>query len=694
MNQATPEIAKRVEELRAEVERHNYLYYVLDQPEISDAEYDRLFNELNELEERYPELLVPDSPTQRVGAEPLEKFVQVRHLQPMYSLTNARNEQELDDWHRRATKLLSDEDIDAKTAAYVSEPKIDGLAVSLVYEDGRFTRGATRGNGEVGEDVTANLRTIRAIPLSLKTKRGEKPPAVVEVRGEVYLPLAAFERLNEERVTAGRPIFANPRNAAAGSVRQLDPRIAAQRPLSIWCYQIGYAEGLEIESHWQAIEWLRKHGFKVSQFIKRHETFEAVLAACRAWEERRAGLDYDIDGAVVKVDSYSMQELLGVVGRAPRWSVAYKFAPSTAMTRLLGIGINVGRTGALNPFAIMEPVQVGGVTISQATLHNEDDIHRKDIREGDWVVVQRAGDVIPQVVGPVTQKRTGKEKEFHMPEHCPSCGTATVRPAGEVVVRCPNKSCPSQIVESIKHFVSKGAMDIDGVGERLVESLFELGLIKNMADLYSLKEEDLLGLEVSASVDEKGKKIPHRLQAKSVANIFKSLEGSKSRPFHRVLFALGIPHVGSINARLLTSHFRKIDALRGASGEEISGIGGIGPIIAEAVREYFEEPHNQETVERLKASGLNFSMEAKEEVSLPLSGKTFVLTGTLSAMSRSEAKEKIEALGGKVSGSVGKGTDYILVGENPGSKLQRAQELKKTLLEEKDFLALLEENSK
>ncbi len=687
---APPEIVKQVKQLRRELEHNNYLYYVLDQPEVSDAEYDRLFAELRALEEKYPELQSTDSPTQRVGAEPLAAFQQVRHPQPMLSLANARNEQELDDWHKRAAKLLTDAGIDPDSAAFVTEPKIDGLAISLLYEDGLLVRGATRGNGEVGEDVTANLRTIRAIPLSLRLEPGEQPPAVVEVRGEVYLPLAAFERFNEERAVAGEPTFANPRNAAAGSVRQLDPRVAAQRPLSIWCYQVGFTEGLDLESHWQALSWLSDHGFKVNPLVKRYEKFSDVIAACRAWEDRRAELDYDIDGAVVKLDSYAMHEALGVVGRDPRWAIAYKFAPSTAITHLLKIGINVGRTGALNPYAVMEPVEVGGVTVSKATLHNEDDIHRKDIREGDWVVIQRAGDVVPQVVGPVIQKRTGSEEKFLMPLHCPSCGSATVRPEGEVIVRCPNKSCPSQIVESIKHFVSKGAMDIDGVGEKLVENLFKLGLLKNMADLYKLRKQDLIGLEVSHSVNKQGNRIPQRLQERSVEKMLQALKDSRERPFDKVLFALGIRHVGSINARLLASHFRTIEALMSASSEEIAQVEGIGPIIAEAVREYFAEPHNQETVRRLRESGLQFQSSVEEAAPQPLAGKTFVLTGTMESMGRSEARDRIEALGGKVSGSVGKGTDFVVTGANPGSKLRKAEELGKAVLTEAKFLEMVE----
>ncbi len=684
-------IEGRARRLRQEIERHNYFYYALDRPEISDAEYDRLFNELKELEEKHPQLRTPDSPTQRVGAKPLKEFIQVRHPLPLFSLANARNEDELRSWHSRVSKILADRGIDFAETALVTEPKIDGLAVSLVYEQGRLSRGATRGNGEVGEDVTMNLRTIRAIPLVVRLRPGERAPAVVEVRGEVYLPLAAFEKLNQERAAAGKPAFANPRNAAAGSVRQLDPRIAAGRPLNIWCYQIGYTEGLELSSHWQALEWMKKHGFRVNPYVERHKSFDEAVAACRAWEQRRPEFDYDIDGAVVKVNDYGMQDVLGVVGRDPRWAVAFKFAPSTAITMLLKIGINVGRTGALNPYAIMEPVEVGGVTVSQATLHNEDDIHRKDIRAGDWVVVERAGDVIPQVVGPVIQKRSGKEKSFRMPEKCPSCRSRTVRPEGEVVVRCPNKSCPSQIVESIKHFVSKGAMDIDGVGEKLVERLFRLGLIENMADLYYLDRDGLVGLELSSSVNSKGKLVPHRLQEKSVSKMMEALEKSKQRPFHRVLFALGIRHVGSINAQLLATHFGSMEALGVAVREDIASVEGIGPVIAEAVRDFFAEPHNQETIRRLRQAGLRLSQKPGERQERPLAGKSFVLTGKLASLTRAEAREKIEALGGKVSGAVGKSTDYVVAGASPGSKAKRAQELEKKIIGEKEFLRLLGE---
>lgn len=695
---APSEIKKKVDELRHQIEHHNYLYYALDQPEISDAEFDRLFQELERLEEDYPELKTPDSPTQRVGAEPLESFHQIEHPLPMYSLANARDRQELDDWHRRLAKLLEDAGLGAAGAAFVTEPKIDGLAVSLVYENGHLRSGATRGNGEVGEDVTNNLRTVGAIPLVLRLEAGEDPPPVVEIRGEVYLPLAAFAHLNEERAAAGEATFANPRNAAAGSIRQLDPQVAARRPLSIWCYQVGYSEGLELTSHWQALQWLRDHGFRVNPLMRRHEDYGSVYDECLAWEDRRAQLDYDIDGAVVKVDDYQLQDILGIVGRDPRWAVAYKFAPSTAETRLLEIGINVGRTGALNPFAVMEPVEVGGVTVSHATLHNEDDIHRKDIREGDTVVVQRAGDVIPQVVGPVTQKRSGSESVFHMPDHCPSCGSATVRPEGEVVVRCPNKSCPSQIVESIKHFVSKGAMDIDHLGERRVECMFNPRdrepLIRNMADLYNLKREDLVGLEISRSISEKtGKEIITRLQEKSVDNILSALQESKSRPFHRVLFALGIRHVGAINAQLLATRFPDIDELAGADAGEVAQVEGIGPKIAEAVGEYFAEPHNRETVDRLRGAGLNLAFAPEDrEAPRPMEGKRFVLTGTLPNLSRSEAKEKIEAAGGKVSGSVGKNTDYVVLGDKPGSKVEKARKLEKTILTEDDLLELLRED--
>ena len=587
MTPVAAEVRARYDELRREVEHHAYLYYVLDQPEISDAEYDKLFRELQELEERHPELRTPDSPTQRVGGEPLKEFAQVRHLQPMLSLANARNIEELLAWDRRNRRLLEADGLGDVPVRYVTEPKIDGLAISLVYENGLFARGATRGNGAVGEDVTVNLRTIHAVPLRLRAlEAGEPVPAVVEVRGEVYLPLAGFERLNEQRAQAGQPTFANPRNAAAGSIRQLDPAVAAARPLSIWNYGIGASEGLQLDGHWAALTWLREQGFKVSPAVEVHDDIEEVIQACKRWGERRAELDFDIDGVVVKVDAFRLQDALGTVAHDPRWAIAFKFAPTTATTHLKAIEVNVGRTGVLTPFAVLEPVEVGGVTVSLATLHNEDDIHRKDIRPGDDVIVQRAGDVIPQVVGPVIQNRTGEEAVWHMPETCPSCGSRVVREEGEVAVRCPNRSCPAQIVESIKHFVSKGAMDIDGLGEEAVVALHDAGLIGNVADLYDLT---LSKLVVVPLFSRKGKDpdggdivVPNKIAEYVLA----SIEASKQRPFARVLYALGIRHVGFVTAELLVEHFPSIDALQEASEERIAEVPGIGPVVAGAVRDY------------------------------------------------------------------------------------------------------------
>ncbi|MBC7294506.1 MAG: NAD-dependent DNA ligase LigA, partial [Thermoleophilia bacterium] len=506
-------VARRIEELRSLIRHHDYRYYVLDSPEISDAEYDRLFRELEELEAAHPELVTPDSPTQRVGGEPAPFFAQVRHLEPMLSLANAKNEAELRAWHARTVKLAREAGAADEELAFVLEPKIDGLAVSLRYEAGRFVVGATRGNGEVGEDVTNNLRTIPTVPLAMLP--GTEPlPAVVEVRGEVYLPLEAFSRLNEQRIAAGEPTFANPRNAAAGSMRQLDPRVTASRPLATWFYGIGYVEGAEFATHHEVLEWLRRAGFRVNPDVRLAHTLEDIVAGCRWWEQRRQDLDYDIDGVVVKLDSRRLQAALGAVGRDPRWAVAYKFAPTTAQTRLIKINVNVGRTGVLTPWAELEPVEVGGVTVSKATLHNEEDIRRKDLREGDMVIIQRAGEVIPQVIAPLTDLRTGAERPFHMPERCPSCGTPVVRTPGEVAVRCPNPGCPAKNVEALKHFVSKGAMDIEGVGEQLVERLVSEGLIHDAADFYALRLEQLAALE--------------RLGEKSATNIINSIAASRS----------------------------------------------------------------------------------------------------------------------------------------------------------------------
>jgi len=711
---APDDVRRRAADLRREIERHAHLYYVLDTPAISDADYDALLRELQEIEAEFPDLVTPDSPTQRVGGEPLEKFAQWRHLQAMLSLANARNRDELLAWDRRNRRLLESHGLGDAPVHYVTEPKIDGLAMSLVYRDGLFERGATRGNGVVGEDVSANLRTIHAVPLRLAgLDRGETVPAVVEVRGEVYLSLAGFERLNETRAAAGQSTFANPRNAAAGSIRQLDPAVAAARPLDIWCYQLGHREGLEVRSHWQSLEWLRDQGFRVNPAAARHDSIEQVVAECEAWADKRATVDYDIDGVVVKIDEFALQRDLGEVAHDPRWAIAFKFAPTTAITRLRSIEVNVGRTGVLTPFAVLEPVQVGGVTVGLATLHNEDDIRRKDIRPGDDVIVQRAGDVIPQVVGPALvededdgdgdRSGAGGDGEgghrsvaahearppWSMPERCPSCGSVVAREEGEVAVRCPNRSCPSQIVEAVKHFVGRGEMDVDGLGEEAVIALHDGGLVGNVADLYDLTLSRLVDVPLFTrkAQDPDGGDIvvPNRF----AETVLASLEASKQQPFARVLTALGIRHVGGTTAQLLVEHFGSLDALERATETEIAEVPGIGPVVAATVEQYLADPHNRETLAKLRAHGLRFVEEAPRRAEGPLSGKTFVLTGTLDTLSRTEAGERIAALGGKVSSSVSARTDYVVAGASPGSKLAKAQKAGVEVIDEQAFLALL-----
>ena len=668
--------AKRAARLRREIEHHNYRYYVLDDPVISDPEYDDLLRELIALEEANPKLRTPDSPTQRVGGPPLDRFAQVRHLIPMVSLGNARDEDELHAWETRLHNALERRGLDAAAIEYVTEPKVDGLAISLVYEHGALVRGATRGDGEIGEDVTHNLKTIRAIPLSLAVDGGPAP-ALVEVRGEVYLPLADFAHLNEQRAAAGENTFANPRNSAAGSIRQLDPKVAASRPLSIWCYGIGAHEGLDIGTHWDALEWLRARGFKVNRDVELHRDFSSIVSACHAWEERREHLDFEIDGVVVKVNDFATQRELGVVGREPRWAIAFKFSPTTAVTRLHEIRVNVGRTGHLVPYAVLEPVEVGGVTVGKATLHNEEDLARKDIREGDQVVILRAGDVIPQVVSPVTQRRTGKEKPWVPPARCPDCGTTTVKPEGEVWTRCPNrKDCPGQIVQALKHFVSRGAMDIDGFGEKLVYRFYNEGLVRALPDVYRLTVEQLEQLE--------------GFQRRSAEKLVEAIEHSRQQPFHRVLYALGIPGIGAVNARLLADRFRSIDRLLAASADEIEEVEGMGPVLAAIVHDTLAEERNRQLIEDLRAAGLNLEEErAAAEDDRRLAGKTFVLTGTLEGLTREEATERITALGGKVTGSVSGKTDYVVAGTDPGSKLDKAEKLGRPVLDEAELRKLL-----
>ena len=677
--------AQRVDELRSQLDHHNHRYYALDDPEISDSEYDALLNELRELEAENPDLVTPDSPTQRVGARPQERFEPARHLQPMLSLANARNEEELRAWLERSERLLNKEALRGDPSGptprqdaeilFVAEPKVDGLAISLVYEDGKLVRGATRGDGEIGEDVTQNLRTIKAIP-----RRVEGAPPLLEVRGEAYLPRQAFAELNEQRAAAGEPTYANPRNTAAGSIRQLDPGVTASRPLSMWSYSVGALEGLEFESHLESLEWLRDHGFKVNPDIQRLDTLDEVVAACKAWEERREGLDFEIDGVVVKVDDLELQRRLGVVGREPRGAIAWKFPPMTATTVLERVMWNVGRTGHMVPFAQLEPVQVSGVTVKLATLHNEEDIARKDVREGDEVIVTRAGDVIPRVVSPTAkaQKRKNRSPLPSPPEKCPSCGTPTVKPEGGVWTICPNRTgCPGQLFQAVKQFVSRGAMDIEGLGEERVFQFLRDGVIDGIAGIYDLDAERLQDLEGFAEI--------------SARNLVEAVERSKERPFTRVVFGLGIPGIGFTNARALTRHFRSIDRLLEASPEEIAEVPGIGPILAEGIAEPLSESATRELIARLREHGLQFEEEGPDprDAEGPLAGKTVVLTGTLPNLTREEATERVEAAGGKVTGSVSKKTDYVVAGADPGSKMAKAEKLGTEVLDEDGLLALL-----
>jgi DNA ligase (NAD+) len=665
-------VKQRIEELRKIINYHNYRYYVLDSPEISDAEYDELIKELKQLEAEHPELVTPDSPTQRIGAPPVEAFGVVEHPQPLLSLANAFSYEELAAWHKRVSNLLGRRQFDL-----VCEPKIDGLAVALTYVDGLLVTGATRGDGYRGEDITQNLRTIRSIPLSVPR---EAPPRF-EVRGEVYLPKAGFKKLNEQRAKEGLPLFANPRNAAAGSVRQLDSGITARRPLDIFIYGLGWAEGKAVpDTHWKIMQYLKSLGFKINPNIALRNSLDEAEKYHQSWVETREKFPYEADGIVVKVNSIALQQELGTVAHEPRWAIAYKFPAIQGTTKLIDIGINVGRTGSLNPYAILEPVRVGGVVISSAALHNEEDIHRKDIRIGDWVVLQRAGEVIPKIVEPIVSRRTGKEKIFFMPGRCPVCGSEVIKPEGEAMHRCTNTACPSQALERIKHFVSRGAMDIDGVGEKLCQALFEAGLIKDAADLYYLTKEQLLSLE--------------RMADKSASNVLNSIEKSKNRPLARVLFALGITHVGDQYAELLAEHFDSIDDLAKASGQDLLSIPSIGPKIAQSIAAFFRQEGNIQIIEKLKKAKVKLKGERVKEAKLeelPLTGLEFVLTGKLESFSRSEAEAKIKALGGKAGSDVTKKTSYVVVGADPGSKLAKAQKLGVKTLSESEFLDFLDQ---
>lgn len=666
-------IEDRLRKLRDEIEFHNYRYYVLDDPVISDAEYDRLMNELVRLEAAHPELVTPDSPTQRVGAAPAAAFAPVVHRSPMMSLANVYSVEEIRAFDARVRRALDGEPVE-----YVAELKIDGLAVSLVYEDGRFVRGATRGDGTTGEDVTHNLKTIRSIPMRLRLDK----PVSMDVRGEVYMVRREFQKLNEERRAAGEPLFANPRNAAAGSLRQLDPKVTAERPLDIFVYGIGYVIGAEDaapDTHFEALSFLKKAGFRTNPNTRLCRTVDEVLDYCAHWGEMRASLDYEIDGVVVKVNSLAQQERLGATARSPRWAVAYKFPARQATTVVRDIIVQVGRTGTLTPVAVLEPVELAGSTVSRATLHNEDMIRAKDIRIGDTVVVEKGGDVIPEVVKAVADRRTGAEREFRMPEKCPECGADVVRLEGESAYRCVGgMACPAQVRESILHFASRDAMDIEGMGPSLVAQLIDAGLVKTVADIYDLKLEDVAALE--------------RMGKKSAENLLSAIEKSKSYPLHRLVFALGIRHVGERSARDLAEHFGTMDRLASATFSELTDVRDVGPKVAESVLAFFREPRNREILRRLADAGVNMK-EAEKGVSAgksPLAGKTVVLTGALERFTRKEAEEAVLARGGRVSGSVSRKTDYVVVGRDPGSKYEKARELGVTVLDEREFERLLE----
>jgi DNA ligase (NAD+) len=666
------DVESEVRELQRLVAYHSERYHVHDDPEIADDEYDELFRRLQQLEAEHPELVAPDSPTQRVGEAPVSSLKKVTHEQPMLSLANARSEGELRDWVNRMRNHLAREGIESPDFAFVCEPKIDGLAISLLYRDGVLERGATRGNGEVGEDVTHNLRTIPTIPLRI-----EGAPPLLEVRGEIYMSLPDFAALNERRAEAGLSTFMNPRNSAAGTIRQLDPKLAAERPLSMWCYGIGAHDGISFESHWEGLEWLREHGFRVNGDVVRLTSEEEVVKQCLAWQERRGALEFEIDGVVVKVDQLELQRRLGVVGRDPRWAIAWKFPPTTKVTLLKDIMWNVGKFGDLHPFAVLEPVHVGGVTVKLATLHNEEDLRRKDIRVGDEVIVLRAGDVIPQVVSPAPHavEKKGRAKPPAPPAKCPVCATKTVKVEGVVFTKCPNRVCPGRQWQLLKHFASQGAMDIEGLGEKQVSTLMEKGLLKAAGDFYRLSAEQLMELEGYGEV--------------SANRLLAAIEASKERPFGRVLFAIGIEGVGFVTGRNLAQHFRSVDSLLAASAEQIAETPGIGPVVAGLIADQLADEQMRELIADLRGLGLRFEEEGPPPGEGPLAGKTFVLTGTLPDLTREEATERITRAGGRVTGSVSKKTDYVVAGDSPGSKLAKAERLGVPVLDEPGLLALL-----
>lgn len=653
---------ERIKELREKINYHNYRYYVLDQPEISDYEYDMLMRELIELEEKYPELKTPDSPSQRVGGEPLKEFEPFTHVVPMLSLANAFSEGELRDFDRRVREAVGD-------VEYVVELKIDGLSVELIYEKGIFTVGSTRGDGIVGENVTQNLKTIKSIPLRLKDD------VSLVVRGEVFMPRASFEKLNEEREKLGESLFANPRNAAAGSLRQLDPKVTAKRDLDIFIFNLQRVEGRKFKTHVETLEFLKEQGFKVIPIHKKCSNIDEVIREIEEIRNLKDKLPYDIDGAVVKVNDLEKRKILGQTAKEPRWAIAFKYPAERKKTKVLDIIVQVGRTGALTPTAILEPVPISGSVVSRATLHNEDYIKEKDIRIGDTVIIQKAGEIIPEVVEVVKEERTGQEREFVMPDRCPVCGALAVRLPGEAVRRCTSVNCPAQLLRGIIHFASKDAMNIEGLGPAIINQLLSNGLIHNIADLYYLKYEDLIQLE--------------RMGDKSVKNLLNAIEESKTRDLDRLLFGLGINLIGSKAAQVIAEHFKTIDDIMKAKFEDFTQLPDIGPKMARSIVSFFAEKQNVETIEKLKKAGVNMKKLSKEKVSSIFEGKTFVLTGALGNYTREEATRIIEERGGKVTNSVSKKTDYVLVGKDPGSKLKKAQELGIEIIDEKQFEEML-----
>jgi DNA ligase (NAD+) len=666
-------VRRRASELRDELRLHGHRYYVLDDPIIGDDAYDALLDELRALEAEHPELVTPDSPTQRTGGEPIDRLEKITHLQPMLSLANARSEEDLRGWIERMRNHLAREGIEDPGFTYVCEPKIDGLAISLVYRDGVLECGATRGNGEIGEDVTHNLRTIPSIPLSI-----DDAPALLEVRGEAYMSLSDFAALNERRAERGLSTFMNPRNSAAGTIRQLDPRLAADRPLSMWAYGVGAVEGVSFERHSDALDWLREHGFRVNADIVRLDSEDEVVRQCLAWQERRGALDFEIDGVVVKVDELELQRRLGVVGRDPRWAIAWKFPPTTAVTTLKEVLWNVGKFGDLHPFGALEPVHVGGVTVKMATLHNEEDIARKDLRAGEEVIILRAGDVIPQVLSPAPHvvDRPDRPPAPLPPERCPFCDTPTIKREGEVFTKCPNRVCPERQWQLLKHYVSRGAMDVDGLGEKQVAQLQQAGLVTTAADFYRLSAEQLVELEGFGQISAE----------RTIAN----LEASKDRPFGRVLFAIGLEEVGAVTGANLAQQFRTIDAMLAATPEAIQATPGVGPKMAERIAEQLADEQMRALIADLRAEGVRFELEGPPPGEGPLSGSTLVLTGTLPELTREQATERILAAGGRVTTSVSKKTDYVVAGENAGSKLARAEALGIAVLDEPGLLELLD----